>query len=62
LNVFVSGERGVLSTTRVLVPIALDGEELLPDAVVPDELHATAARSTADVAARPARALGLMDL
>jgi hypothetical protein len=45
-----------------LVPIALDGEELLPDAVVPDELHATAARSTADVAARPARALGLMDL
>jgi hypothetical protein len=66
LNVCVSGESGVLSTTRVLVPIALDGEELvLPDAVLlPDELQAATprARIMADIVARPDRTLGLMDL
>jgi hypothetical protein len=48
-----------------LVPIALDGEELLPDAVLlPDELHAATptARATADIVARPDRSLGFMDL
>jgi hypothetical protein len=49
-----------------LVPIALDGEELvLPDAVLlPDELQAATprARIMADIAARPDRTLGLMDL
>jgi hypothetical protein len=49
-----------------LVPIALDGEELvLPDAVLlPEELHAATptARITADIVARPDRTLGLMDL
>jgi len=45
------------------VPIALDGEELVPDAVlVPDELHAARPRITADIAVRPDRTLGLMDL
>jgi hypothetical protein len=46
------------------LPIALDAEELVPDAVLPDELHAARppARITADIVARPARALGLMDL
>ena len=62
LNVFVSGESGVLSTTRVFLPIALDGEEFELDAVLPDELHAAAARITADIVTRPDRILGLMDL
>jgi hypothetical protein len=45
-----------------LVPIALDGEELVPDAVLlPEELHAATppARITADIAVM---ALSLMDL
>jgi hypothetical protein len=47
------------------VPIALDGEELVPDEVLlPDELQAATPRATitADVMARPDRTLGLMDL
>jgi len=47
------------------VPIALDGDEFVPDGVLlPDELHAAtpAARITADIVARPDRTLGLMDL
>jgi hypothetical protein len=62
LNVCVSGESGVLSTTRVFFPIAADDEELEPGAAVPpDELHAAtpAARITAAAAVRT---LGLMDL
>jgi hypothetical protein len=48
-----------------LVPIALDGEELVPDGVLlPDELQAATprARITADIVARPDRTFGLMDL
>ena len=64
LNVCVSGESGVLSTTRVLVPIPLDDDELVPDAVLLlDELHAaTPRRAAAETAARPGSILGLVDL
>jgi hypothetical protein len=50
----------VLSTTRVLLPIAGDAE-LEPAAVLPPELHAAtpAVRATAATAART---LGLRDL
>jgi hypothetical protein len=47
-----------------LVPIPLD-DEAVPDAVLLlDELHAAmpSARATAETAARPGRALDLMDL
>jgi hypothetical protein len=47
------------------LPIALDDEEFVPDAVLlPDELQAATptARITADIVARPDRTLGLMDL
>jgi hypothetical protein len=59
LNVCVSGDSGVLSTTRVLVPIAFDAEPGL--AAVPPELHAAtpAVRATAATAART---LGFRDL
>ena len=65
LNVCVSGESGVLSTTRVLVPIPLDDDELVPDAVLLlDELHAATptARATAETVARTGSTLGLVDL
>jgi hypothetical protein len=49
-----------------LVPIALDGDELVLvffGVLVPDELHAAAARRvTAEIATRLDRALGLIDL
>jgi hypothetical protein len=48
-----------------LVPIPLDGDELVPDAVLLlDELHAATprARATAETAARPGSILGLVDL
>ena len=48
-----------------MVPIALDGEELVLDGVLlPDELQAATPRATitADIAARPDRTLGLLDL
>jgi len=45
------------------LPIALDGDELVPDGVLLlDELQAAAARITADIVTRPERTLGLMDL
>jgi hypothetical protein len=61
LNVCVSGESGVLSTTRVLVPIAFDAEVEPAAGVLPEELHAAtpAARATAAMAVRT---LGLRDL
>jgi hypothetical protein len=62
LNVCVSGESGVLSTTRGLVPIALDAAELEPDAaVLPEELHA-ATPPTRITAAIAVMTLGLMNL
>jgi hypothetical protein len=47
-----------------LVPIPLDGDELVPDAVLLlDELHAaTPRRAAAETAARTGSALGLVDL
>jgi hypothetical protein len=48
-----------------LVPIALDGDELELDGVLlPDELQAATptTRIATDIAARPDRTLGLMDL
>ncbi|HEU5391408.1 MAG TPA: hypothetical protein VFV73_36455 [Streptosporangiaceae bacterium] len=45
------------------MPIALDGDELVPDGVLLlDELQAAAARMRADIVTRPDRTLGLMDL
>jgi hypothetical protein len=45
------------------LPIALDGDELVPDGVLLlDELQAAAARITADIMTKPDRTLRLMDL
>jgi hypothetical protein len=44
------------------LPIALDGDEFVPDGVLLAELQAAAARITADIVTRPDRTLGLMDL